>query len=189
MGASVSSNYAEQAQSASQSFSTKVGQAMKSSQSAVNSAVQTCHNMTITAKNSDVSACQQEVEQGISAKQVNEAFQKASIENQSYSAMQQKMSQAAKAPGKASTWGLLVRVQHGKAEHASLGRGVQRSEPGVRVRQRRRQQGDADLRWHQSEADGSKVQVCNQAAAQKQLINQISKCRQDTAVKNKASRT
>ena len=37
------------------------------------------------------------VEQGISAKQVNEAFQKASIENQSYSAMQQKMSQAAKA--------------------------------------------------------------------------------------------
>ena len=104
MGASVSSNYAEQAQSATQSFSTKVGQAMKSSQDAVNSAVQECRNMTITAKNSDVSACQQEVEQGIvqaSERSLSEGVD----ENQSYSAMQQKMSQAAKALVKGFNFG------------------------------------------------------------------------------------
>ena len=187
MGASVSSNYAEQAQSASQSFSTKVGQAMKSSQSAVNSAVQECRNMTITAKNSDVSACQQEVEQGISAKQVNEAFQKASIENQSYSAMQQKMSQAAKALVKGFNFGayssasntVKQSMQASVAVSNEVSQECGSSNAGVnKVMQ--------TCDGIKVEADGSKVQVCNQAAAQKQLINQISKCRQDTAVKNKA---
>ena len=187
MGASVSSNYAEQAQSATQSFSTKVGQAMKSNQSAVNSAVQTCHNMTITAKNSDVSACKQEVEQGITAKQVNEAFQKASIENQSYSAMQQKMSQAAKALVKGFNFG---------AYSAASNTVKQSMQASVAVSNEISQECGSsnasvnkviqDCNTIRVQADGSNVDVCKQATKQEQLINQISKCRQDTAVKNKA---
>ena len=189
MGASVSSNYAEQAQSASQSFSTKVGQAMKTNQSSVNSAVQECKNMTIEAKkNSDVKACNMIAEQGISATQVNEAFQKASIENQSYSAMQQKMSQAAKALVKGFNFG---------AYSAASNTVKQSMQASVTVNNEVKQEcgsGNAGVNKILQDCsgtkikakDGSTVKFCNQTSAQKQLINQISKCRQDTVVNNKA---
>ena len=189
MGASVSSNYAEQAQQASQSFSTSVGQEMKTSQSAVNEAVQECSGFKVVAnKGAVVEACQMELKQGISAKQVNEAFQTASIENESYTAMQQKMSQAAKALVKGFNFGAYsqagntvrqsmtaaVKVSNEVSQNCSSGNaGVNKVLQTCK---------DSDIRAE----DGSTVKFCNTKATQEQLIEQVAKCRQDTAVTNKA---
>ena len=71
MGAAVSSNYAEQASSASTSFSTEIKQENKAAQSAQNEASQECEGMRIeVGSTSTVDACNNKVSQGITAKQL-----------------------------------------------------------------------------------------------------------------------
>ena len=189
MGASVSSNYAEQAQQASQSFSTSVGQEMKTNQAAVNEAVQECSGFRVVAdKSAVVEACQMELNQRISAEQVNEAFQTASIENESYTAMQQKMSQAAKALVKGFNFGAYS--QAGNTVKQSMTAAVKVSNEisqncgsgNAGVNKVLQTCTDSDIRAE----DGSTVKFCNTKATQEQLVKQVAKCRQDTAVTNKA---
>ena len=79
MGAAVSSNFSEQAQSASTSFSTEIKQESKAAQSAQNTASQECKDMKIVAKGDGtvVEACNNKISQGITAKQLQETIQDA----------------------------------------------------------------------------------------------------------------
>ena len=114
MGAAVSSNFSEQAQSASTSFSTEIKQESKAAQSAQNTASQECKDMKIIAKGDGtvVEACNNKISQGITAKQLQETIQDAQIQNESYQSLQQKMSQAAKSVVKGFNFGAYAEAKN-----------------------------------------------------------------------------
>jgi hypothetical protein len=191
MGAAVSSNFSEQASSASTSFSTDIKQESKAAQSAQNTASQECKDMKIIAKGDGtvVEACNNKVSQGITAKQLQETIQDAQIQNESYQSLQQKMSQAAKSVVKGFNFGAYAEakntVKQSMNASATISNDISQecgaSSSGVN---------EAFQKCEKSEivaTDGAAVRMCNMEVEQKIIMEQVAKCQQDSKVTNKVT--
>ena len=191
MGAAVSSNFSEQASSASTSFSTDIKQESKAAQSAQNTASQECKDMKIIAKGDGtvVEACNNKVSQGITAKQLQETIQDAQIQNESYQSLQQKMSQAAKSVVKGFNFGAYAEakntVKQSMNASATISNDISQecgaSSSGVN---------EVFQKCEKSEivaTDGAAVRMCNMEVEQKIIMEQVAKCQQDSKVTNKVT--
>lgn len=191
MGAAVSSNFSEQAQSASTSFSTEIKQESKAAQSAQNTASQECKDMKIIAKGDGtvVEACNNKISQGITAKQLQETIQDAQIQNESYQSLQQKMSQAAKSVVKGFNFGAYAEakntVKQSMNASATISNDISQecgaASQGVN---------EAFQKCEKSEitaTDGAEVRMCNMEVEQQAIMEQVAKCQQDSKVTNKVT--
>lgn len=191
MGAAVSSNFSEQAQSASTSFSTEIKQESKAAQSAQNTASQECKDMKIVAAGDGtvVEACNNKISQGITAKQLQETIQDAQIQNESYQSLQQKMSQAAKSVVKGFNFGAYAEakntVKQSMNASATISNDISQecgaASQGVN---------EAFQKCEKSEivaTDGAEVRMCNMEVEQKAIMEQVAKCQQDSQVTNKVT--
>ena len=194
MGAAVSSNYAEQASSASTSFSTEIKQENKAAQSAQNEASQVCENMKIQvdATGATVSACNNKVSQGITAKQLQKTIQDASIQNESYQALQQKMSQAAKSVVKGFNFGAYSQakntVKQSMTASAQISNDISQEcgASNAAVNKAFQKCDKVDIVVGEN-AEGADVRACNMDVDQQIIMEQVSECQQKSDVANKAT--
>jgi len=190
MGAAVSSNFSEMSQQASSEFSTDISQDTKSAQKAQNSASQSCKNMRIEAVDgASVSACNNKVSQGITAEQINESIQDANIENESYTQMQQKMSQAAKSVVKGFNFGAYAKATNTVKQSMQVSTKMSNeisqecSTENEGINQVLQECDGVDI---SAKGPNSNVYACNMEVQQEILMKQVAKCQQDAAASNKS---
>ena len=188
MGAAVSSNFSEMSQQASTEFSTDISSSNKSAQKAQNKAVQSCTNMKIVVKDgASVSVCNNKVSQGISAEQINESIQDANIQNESYTTMQQKMSQAAKSVVKGFNFGAFTQATN--VAKQSMNVSTKMSNDISQECNSENEGINSVLQECDSveiDASGGEVFACNMEVQQEILMKQVAKCQQDAATSNKS---
>jgi hypothetical protein len=190
MGAAVSSNFSEMTQQASTEFSTDISSDNKSAQKAQNKAQQTCKNMKITAKaGATVNACNNKVSQGITAEQINESIQDANIQNESYSTLQQKMSQAAKSVVKGFNFGAYTQATNVAKQSMNVSTKMSND---ISQKCNTENEGINSVLQEcdnvEISADGpdSNVYACNMEVQQEILMKQVAKCQQDASAENKS---
>tara|TARA_A100001015_G_scaffold125608_1_gene139166 strand:+ start:3638 stop:5491 length:1854 start_codon:yes stop_codon:yes gene_type:complete len=189
MGVAVSSNFSEMSQEASNEFSTGISQDSKANQTAQNVAQQECKNMKIkSGPGAKVEACNNKVSQSITAEQLNEQIQDANIQNESYTQMQQKMSQAAKSVVKGFNFGAFSSATNSVKQSMSVS-----TKMSNEISQECNTENAGINKVLQScdgfEIDastGGEVYACNMDVQQEILMKQVAKCQQDASASNKS---